>query len=669
MKQDLMWFRDSFFPLVLIFLGASVCLVWAEFSIDWKSQGYVIVQVGREAAAEDGKRESEDDSTESTTTAAELNILGPQLIVKNESEPLGIQNASELLERAQQVEIVLQTQPQNLVLLNESFVLAMEKREIEIIKMKRTTILEQLERGSPVTATIAMVLYNNIAMSLAKERQFETSSKFYNKAIATKTNWFSHFGLSQNAFDEGKVANGRSFLNFALQSSPSELHHLLYFSAGSALSDLDKLELSHEFYKKSADLKSDFLPAKLNDAVILRKLERMEAAEKVYNQILLAKPDYFKARYNYAFFLRRLGRSADAITELKAALLINSNHMGARKSLATIYFQEKDYTQALVHFKWLEKKARSNSNYQYWLGKVQMELKNNIQAAQHLQRAIEFKGGDYPEAWVKLGELYLSEGKRDLAKKAFEDAIKLRPDSHSAYYELSQYHKNAGDKVLALSTLRAAVERNPKSALYRRRLAETLTDQGMIGEALQELTIALQTDSSNINTRIRLGELFTKLDQPREANVHFQFVLRSRPKKSAVWYNLGNNLYQLADYPQALEALSQALAFADAGDAKFRAKALKRRALVHKKMKNLDSAMADLKEVLELDEDSVSARVDLAGILHERGDRENAKDTLETALRLKADSCRALDLAVEFGMNKYLETQKQRCLKEKEPKR
>jgi len=668
MKLELVWFRDSFFPLVLIFLGASVCLVWAEFSIDWKSQGYVVVQVGREVLAEESKRESEDDSAESSATAAELKILGPQLIEDNQGKALNLQSASELSQKSQQVEILLQTQPQSLALLNDSFVFTLEKRDLELVKLKRAALIDQLERGSNISATITAVVYNNIALSFAQERQFELSSKFYTKALDAKTNWFSHFGLSQNAFHEGKIGTGRSFLNLALKSARTEQHHLLFFSAASALSDRGQLELSYEFYNKSIDLRSDFLPAKLNNAVILRKLERMEEAEKVYNQILLEKPDYFKARYNYSLFLRRLGRPADAITELKASLLINANHIGARKSLAMIYFQEKDYPQALVHFKWLEKKARSNSNYQYWLGRVQMGLKNNFLAEQYLQRAIEFKGGDYPEAWVKLGELYLLEKKPELAKKAFEDAIRLRPDSHAAYYELAQYHKNTGDPVLALATLKAAIERNPKSALYRRRLAEALTDQGLMEEALQELTVALQVDSSNLNTRIRIGELLTRLDRYREANEHFRFVLQARPKKSAVWYNLGNNLYQLSDFSQALEALSQALAVADAGDAKFRAKALKRRALAHKKMKTFVPAIADLKEVLELDEDSVSARLDLAEIYHELGDRENAKDVLETALRLKADNCRALDLAAKLGIKKYLELQKQQCPAQEESK-
>lgn len=665
MTKKIVWLKDSFFPLVLIFLAASAALVWAEFSIDWKSQGYVIVQVGREASVEDGDRESEDDSAESMAAYVELKILGPQLIAEKGGEAMRPQSASELAQRAQQTEILLQAQPENLAILNDALVFALEKNDVELVKTKRVALLDQLERTPDGSSNVIVILFNNIALSFAKERQFELSSKFYNKALQLKPNWFSQFGLSQNAFNEGKIPAGKSHLNQALELAAKDLHYLLFFSAGSALSDGDHLKLSHEFYSNSADLKPDFMPAKLNDAVVLRKLERMEEAEKVYNQILSEKPDYFKARYNYALFLRRLERPEDAIKELKAALLINANHIGARKSLANIYFQEKDYSQALVHFKWLEKKARSNASYQYWLGRVHTELKNYPAGEKHFQRAIEFKGGDYPEAWVKLGELYILTGKLEQGKKAFEDAIRLRPDSHSAYYELAQYYKDKGDPASALTMLKSAVERNPKSNLYRRRLAEALADQGLLEEALQELTAALKSDATNINTRIRLGELLTKLKRPREANEHFKFVLQSRPKKSAVWYNLGNNLYLMSDLPQALKALSEALAVADAGDAKFRAKALKRRSIIHKKMNKLDLAVADLKEVLELDEDAVSARLDLAEIYHKQGEFENAQTLLETALRLKADNCRALSLAVSYGMNKFKEKQQQ-CISKEE---
>ncbi len=663
--KNLVWVRDSFFPLVLIFLAASFALIWAELSIEWKSQGYVIVQVGREALADDSKKDSDDDSSESNATSTDLKALGPQLILENRSESNHILSASEFSQKAQQVEIMLQTQPGNLNLLNDSLVFALEKPDFELVKAKRIVILEQIDLGATASATTTMLLYNNIALSFAKEQQYDLSSKYYTKATQVKSNWFSYFGQSQNAYHEGKISIGKSFLNQALELAPEEYRHLLFFATAAALSDRGQFNLSHEFYNKSANLKPEFLPAKLNNAVVLRKMDRMEEAEKVYNQILLKKPDYFKARYNYALFLRRLERSEDAITELKAALLIDANHTGARKSLANIYFQEKDYPQALVHFKWLEKKARSNAGYQYWLGRVHIGLKNYPQAEKNLQRAIEFKGGDYPEAWVKLGELHLLNGKPELGKKAFEDAIRLKPDTYSAYYELAQFYKEAGDPVLALNMLRLAVEHNSKSALYRRRLAEALVDQGLMDEALQELTVALKADSANINTRIRLGELLTKLKRPNDANSHFKFVLQSRPKKSAVWYNLGNNYFQLSDYPQALSALSEALTVADAGDAKFRAKTLKRRSLVHKKMKSTELAIADLKEVLALDEDSVSARSDLAELLYKKGDVQSAKDLLETALRLKSDNCRALSLAIEFGMNKYLENQ-QRCITREE---
>jgi tetratricopeptide (TPR) repeat protein len=81
-----------------------------------------------------------------------------------------------------------------------------------------------------------------------------------------------------------------------------------------------------------------------------------------------------------------------------------------------------------------------------------------------------------PDALINLGRGYLLMSEGDKARKAFEDALKLRPDSVDAWVALSDLYHDAGQRKQALAVLEEALKRtgdHPKISLRMEELKKT----------------------------------------------------------------------------------------------------------------------------------------------------------------------------------------------------
>jgi Tfp pilus assembly protein PilF len=249
--------------------------------------------------------------------------------------------------------------------------------------------------------------------------------------------------------------------------------------------------------------------------VVLERLGDKSGAQMEYRAAFTLKPDYDYAIGAYALMLANGGSKSEAETfmadkkakypnsariatyyaEVKS---INGDHGSAQQLAQDALRMDPDFKEAMVCI------ARDNYRAR------KMEL-----AKYALQAILEGFGDQSPprdkdnaEAHLIRGLIAKEEGKRPLAMKDFEAAVKRRPDMVEALIQLGVMRLEAGNANDALPLLESATRFAPNSANAHLNLGDCYRLLGRIPEARKEFDTALAQDSSLAMAHYNLGLLY-----------------------------------------------------------------------------------------------------------------------------------------------------------------
>jgi tetratricopeptide (TPR) repeat protein len=214
------------------------------------------------------------------------------------------------------------------------------------------------------------------------------------------------------------------------------------------------------------------LAARFSGAVSDLTAGRLDAAEAAFRAIITSGGDRAFVRHNLGIVLQRRGRHADAIAEFRAASRLDPSfgpaHLLAGASLLALG-QPKAALAALgraaelmprepaVHlqraaacerledvlcladeYRALVQLAPSDPEYAYRLGKAYLRLS---QWAHTRIQSIDPRAARLSQA---LGREYLQQGRRDLAERAFQEAITRDPALEEVHLLLARIHLEDG---------------------------------------------------------------------------------------------------------------------------------------------------------------------------------------------------------------------------------
>lgn len=657
------WLKDSFAPFVFIFLLSIAGVISSQRRINKNSDEFINIEVKKAVSEQDT---SDTDTAEISEDVAS-DIIQAQFIHDSEASVYRNLNIEDARKINSEFERLHRTQEPNLINTNNYFASLLNLHEDEKATVLRDEILQLLTQTNNLADKRSLsISFNNLAYSYEIDGNRALAKEYYGKALAAKNNWFSFFGLASLAIKNNSIPEAFKHLRRALEGVDEEEKHLLYFAFAEKLYDEGHYQEAYNTHAIVLDLNSEYWPSRLGQAVSLKCLKRYEESEKLYNGLLLAQPNYAKAHFYYGLLLRKLGRPNDAIKEFNSTLLIDESHQRARRVLADTYYDTKNYEKAYSQYKVLHRRNLREPRYLYWMGCIDLIIKRYEAAEKNFRKAIEQKGGDYPDAWIKLAELWKSTDREAEALKSLEDLLRLHPDHAAANYELAVMLKDEGDKIRSLALIKNAVNLKPGSQIYRRKLATLLEDEGDLAGALKELKAAEKYDDENINTLTRLGELLGRMKKYQVANEYFKRVLALNSRKSVVWYNFGLNQARIGDCPSAIHSFSESIRNGDRQNNQYISKVLRQRAACYKKIKNLSAAKSDLTEALDLRENYSEARADLAVIFFGENAIDKSKQLIQEGLALDPNNCRLMKLSLNKTFGVTQNQWDERCGAEKE---
>ena len=267
----------------------------------------------------------------------------------------------------------------------------------------------------------------------------------------------------------------------------------------------------------------------------------------------------------------------------------------------------------------------------------------------------------------KQAEAYLAEGKLELAKECYLEAIALAPNQGIIYHKLGEVFSLQKSWQEAVDAYCKAVNFNQKFAFSYHKLGEALKELGCHREAVEAYKSAIKLNPEFPWSYHKLGEVLMELENWDDAIFAYRRFIEINPNLFVSYKNLGDALMKLSRWDEALAAYQRAVEidhnsywgnnnlgevlvkvsrFED-GLAAFQ-KAVKIKPNLYfayhnlgdtfSKLKRWDESIRRYKKAIKINPNSYWSYNNLGGVLGEKGEFEEAAIAYCQALNLKPES-------------------------------
>jgi tetratricopeptide (TPR) repeat protein len=191
-----------------------------------------------------------------------------------------------------------------------------------------------------------------------------------------------------------------------------------------------------------------------NEGNKLAKANDLVNAIVKYDSALIIEKD-FRTYYQKGAAYRKAGNLDSAKTAIEESIKLKPDFEASYNALGGVYFSMKNYKEAAVNFEKviqmsadtsLKSSVKENLSVAYtMLGNEAINDKNNTQALEYLQKAIE--NNNFDRAYLLLAKVYSETGNFDSTITASENALKYKSSitDGGPYYYMGLAYKGKGD--------------------------------------------------------------------------------------------------------------------------------------------------------------------------------------------------------------------------------
>ena len=264
----------------------------------------------------------------------------------------------------------------------------------------------------------------------------------------------------------------------------------------------------------------------------------------------------------------------------------------------------------------------------FQLGSTLLRSSKPQDALKSFQRAIELKRD--PLFLVALGNTYMKLDNLKQAEQAYDDALKLSPNSAKAMQGLSVVYVRQGKRGEAEEILRRAIQVTPEDPGLFYNLGVILSQSGRTEEAVESFRAAIERRATYPEAQLQLAKHLLHLGNFEASEKIFRQLTLLDPKSTVVWLGLGSALDGQRNYSAALSQFDKVLTL-DGRNLSARLN----RAIVLVKMGRTADGIAELKALSESETNSGAVYGALGWALLQEREYESARTALESAVRLE----------------------------------
>ena len=350
------------------------------------------------------------------------------------------------------------------------------------------------------------------------------------------------------------------------------------FLLGILYTSQERFEEAANEYSKVLALDPENLGALSYLADLYLLQEKLQEALKVYERLLEERPDSPMIHFNIGVLYAKANQWAEAIGHLRQAVELDPSSVEARLGLGVslelsgnLVEAKQQFLQALelepanarlIHYlaqisyrmgaleeaagwlsRYLSFKPRETDGY-LELGNLRIEQGQWQEAVRLFKMALELQNYERPptELWLALGQAYQAGGDREEAEAAYQNALKINPDSPEALNGLGYlYAEWEVHLEEAVGLVRQALSQDPQNGAYLDSLGWVLFKLGRLQEALQFLKEA-SSRMPDPEVFYHLGQVYSSLGDAKGAKAAWEQGLALEAKDPEVTQRLKSML-------------------------------------------------------------------------------------------------------------------------------
>jgi tetratricopeptide (TPR) repeat protein len=346
---------------------------------------------------------------------------------------------------------------------------------------------------------------------------------------------------------------------------------------------------------------------------LLREQKEWYRAAAIYAEVLREAPDFPGAHTKLSFTLYRLGDLDGALTQAKTALAQNPDDAEAHKNAALALEGAQKFDAAEVEFKEALRIKPDYATVHYDLGILFYDQKAYDQAIVEYKKAIALDPSQ-AAPHCNLANAYRDKGDTESAIREFQEAKRLSPNDPMNVYNLAVALMDRNPRE-AIPVFRELESKFPDFAMCHESFADALRGTGDVSGAQREYREAIQSDPSDPEPHLRLGEIQKEQKNYDAALEEFRTAVRLDEASSEGHKDIGEILLAKRDLSEAMAELKQAesLAPTDWSIHELYAQALNSSG-------DTDLAIAEFKEAVLLNPKQFNVMVELGAALERKGD-------------------------------------------------
>ncbi len=293
---------------------------------------------------------------------------------------------------------------------------------------------------------------------------------------------------------------------------------------------------------------------------------RSAEAIEVLNRAADRRRDFWQAYYLRGAVFLSLGGAQEAESDFKTALDLAPEADLAREALIELYLDQNRPDDALAHIE-NEIAARPSDPRSYLrLADAHRLARRTADAIESVGKALE-KDPDFPDAYLRLGELWLDEaverGDTVAAEKAvaaLSNVVKMDPSNGAAALALGQAYLALGDEARGFAELLRASRATPVPAEALRLLGDLYRARENPAEAVTAYHVYLKLSGDSPAVLERLGDAYVESGNPRMGADVFLRLAALEPRRATPLVKAARAYLLVGDRESAVQTCRRGLA-------------------------------------------------------------------------------------------------------------
>jgi tetratricopeptide (TPR) repeat protein len=298
----------------------------------------------------------------------------------------------------------------------------------------------------------------------------------------------------------------------------------------------------------------------LKDSIELHRHGRLEEAEQCYREHLESAPDDADALHLLGLLRHQRGASEEAETLLARAHALAPEKAGIELAFGTVRFQAGDLDAAGMHY---EKALALDPNIgtaHSGLGQIALMQGERDKAEQHFRIAL--RAGEDAQALAGLGSLLLERDDLEAALRHLGRAADLAPNDPMIQLALGRAFARRGTEMFAEKAFENALRVKPDLAAARQGVASLTLKAKRLREAESHYRALLDVPGFEIAGHVGLGDVARAEERFDDAVAAYETALALDPMQSAPARALAWSLSRLGRNDEAIAAYDAYLALA-----------------------------------------------------------------------------------------------------------